>query len=73
MNETQDVAIVGAGAAGLSAALVLGRCRRSVSLFDADDREIARRAPCTACSDKRARRRLSCWLKADPNLHDIRP
>lgn len=35
MNETQDVAIVGAGAAGLSAALVLGRCRRSVSLFDA--------------------------------------
>jgi thioredoxin reductase len=35
MNEIQDVAIVGAGAAGLSAALVLGRCRRSVFLFDA--------------------------------------
>lgn len=35
MSETADVAIVGAGAAGLSAALVLGRCRRSVVLFDA--------------------------------------
>lgn len=29
-----DVIIVGGGAAGLSAALVLGRCRRSVRLFD---------------------------------------
>lgn len=35
MNEIADVAIVGAGAAGLSAALVLGRCRRSVVLSDA--------------------------------------
>jgi thioredoxin reductase len=34
MSETADVAIVGAGAAGLSAAIVLGRCRRSVVLFD---------------------------------------
>lgn len=32
-----DVAIVGGGPAGLSAALLLGRCRRSVALFD-DDR-----------------------------------
>lgn len=31
-----DVAIVGGGPAGLSAALMLGRCRRSVVLFDAD-------------------------------------
>lgn len=30
-----DVAIVGAGPAGLSAALILGRCRRDVVVFDA--------------------------------------
>lgn len=29
-----DVLIVGGGAAGLSAALVLGRCRRGVVLYD---------------------------------------
>jgi thioredoxin reductase len=34
MSKTADVVIVGAGAAGLSAALVLGRCRRSVVVFD---------------------------------------
>ena len=32
MSDTFDVVIVGGGAAGLSAALVLGRCRRSVLL-----------------------------------------
>jgi thioredoxin reductase len=30
-----EVIIVGGGPAGLSAALVLGRCRRNVLLFDA--------------------------------------
>src|SRR4051794_5136997 len=30
-----DVVIVGAGPAGLSGALILGRCRRSVRVFDA--------------------------------------
>lgn len=33
-NANVDVAIVGAGPAGLSAALMLGRCRRNVMVFD---------------------------------------
>jgi thioredoxin reductase len=37
MDELHDVAIVGGGAAGLSAALVLGRARRTVALFDAGE------------------------------------
>lgn len=37
MDEIQDCAIVGGGAAGLSAALVLGRARRTAVLFDAGE------------------------------------
>jgi thioredoxin reductase len=43
-DESYDVAVVGGGAAGLSAALVLGRARRSVALVDAGT---PRNAPAT--------------------------
>ena len=36
-----DVIIIGGGAAGLNAALVLGRCRRSVLVFDSNQRRNA--------------------------------
>lgn len=37
INESHDVVVVGGGAAGLSAALVLGRSRRSVLVIDAGE------------------------------------
>ena len=48
MSETYDVIIVGGGPAGLSAALVLGRCRRSVLVYD-DGRPRNRTSPAAHC------------------------
>jgi len=45
MNDSYDVVIVGGGAAGLSAALVLGRARRRVAVVDAGE---PRNAPAAA-------------------------
>jgi thioredoxin reductase len=45
MNDNYDVVIVGGGAAGLSAALLLGRARRRVAVVDAGE---PRNAPATA-------------------------
>jgi thioredoxin reductase len=50
---TWDVIIVGGGPAGLSAALVLGRCRRSVLVCDAGQPR------------ERAAQRLHCFLSRD--------
>jgi thioredoxin reductase (NADPH) len=44
INESYDVVVVGGGAAGLSAALVLGRSRRSVLVIDAGEPRNARAA-----------------------------
>jgi heterodisulfide reductase subunit A-like polyferredoxin len=50
MDQPHDVAIVGGGVAGLSAALVLGRWRRSVWICD--DRENSF-SPCWTVSPRR--------------------
>ncbi|HKH33193.1 MAG TPA: FAD-dependent oxidoreductase [Beijerinckiaceae bacterium] len=43
-----DVIIIGAGPAGLNAALVLGRCRRRVLLIDSGNPRNAVSRACTA-------------------------
>jgi thioredoxin reductase len=48
LPETYNAVIVGAGPAGLSAALVLGRCRRSVLLCD-DGHPRNRTSPAAHC------------------------
>jgi flavin-dependent dehydrogenase len=54
-----DVAIVGGGPAGLAAALILGRMRRSVLLLDADD-------PAHAPSEELSKRIVS---RGSPHTH----
>ena len=64
MAASYDVVIVGGGAAGLSAALVLGRCRRSVLLFD--DGQARNAASQAAERFIAGEDRLSALLKALP-------
>ena len=60
MADDYDVVIVGGGAAGLSAAIVLGRCRRRVFCATWDSPEIRRHALYTACLVTKARPRVTC-------------
>jgi glycine/D-amino acid oxidase-like deaminating enzyme len=51
---THDVVIIGGGAAGLSAALVLGRARRRVAVIDAGAPRKAPAAPALKASRQRS-------------------
>ena len=53
MADIYDVIIAGGGAAGLSAALVLGRCRRRILLYDDDQHRNSASTRSTVCSARR--------------------
>jgi thioredoxin reductase len=58
-----DVLIVGGGPAGLSAALILGRCHRKALLCDEGHQRTWRRARFTACSDEKVGLLPHSWMR----------
>ncbi|WP_241974416.1 FAD-binding protein [Cryobacterium mannosilyticum] len=64
LKTQHDVIIIGAGAAGLGAGLVLGRARADVLLIDAASRATRRPHIRTASSPATACRRRSFWPRA---------
>ena len=65
-KQTYDVVIVGGGAAGLSAALVLGRARRRVVVIDAGSPRNAPAAHMQGFLSRDGMRRPSCSAAGRP-------
>ncbi len=59
--DSYDVVVIGGGAAGLSAALVLGRARRRVAVVDAGEPRNALPPTCKASGPATVWTRPSCW------------
>ena len=67
-----DTVIIGGGPAGLSAALVLGRCMRRALVCDNGRYATSARTPCIATWGMTESRRLSCWSAQDASLNVTR-